>query len=499
MADAALYKQLKEEFVSNCTGTSVGEIALVVTTAPIAVLLRDVASAWFGISQLSETFIGLKLLFDFSMLILPVQLCFTLLADHTTQILTTLLMFILGILIASRSITSYKTSKNGGTITNTLDILNKKLSAHRPFISGFRAYVNIATAISILAVDFRIYPRRFAKVETYGSGLMDVGVGAFVISNAIVSREAKGKHDQHSSVGSALSSLLRSIKSCSPLILLGLVRLLSVKSTDYQEHVSEYGVHWNFFFTLAVVKVLSTVVFTLFSPVWSGVLGILITCVYQYCLEFTGLRNIILHGSDGSDSREGFLNANREGISSCLGYLAIYCIGVQIGRHIFKPRERLKDWLWLLLEIVLLDLLSWGLYFVCDRHIEPISRRMANISFVIWMVSYNLQSLGSFLLADLIYQITIPDPTLTASGKNAGDVAIDEKHILDEQCLLTAINRNGLFYFLLANLLTGAVNFSIKTLFMADIPAFMVITAYMFLLSAVSVFLHTFNITVKFW
>ena len=49
------------------------------------------------------------------------------------------------------------------------------------------------TAFSIIAVDFKIFPRYFAKAETYGTGLMDVGVGCFMISNAIVSPEARGK------------------------------------------------------------------------------------------------------------------------------------------------------------------------------------------------------------------------------------------------------------------------------------------------------------------
>lgn len=47
------------------------------------------------------------------------------------------------------------------------------------------------------------------------------------------------------------SSLLSSL----PLIVLGLGRVLSTKGVNYQEHVTEYGVHWNFFFTVSAVKV----------------------------------------------------------------------------------------------------------------------------------------------------------------------------------------------------------------------------------------------------
>jgi len=52
-----------------------------------------------------------------------------------------------------------------------------------------------------------------------------------------------------------VSRIVKSLTSTTPLWLLGFSRLLSVKGTGYHEHVTEYGVHWNFFFTIAIIRV----------------------------------------------------------------------------------------------------------------------------------------------------------------------------------------------------------------------------------------------------
>lgn len=183
---------------------------------------------------------------DYCTLVIPVLLAFTVLADHITTLIITCLSLSLGMVFLQ----SLRSNKLQSQHFQTL--LSADMSKKRPFIGGFRAYVVIATAIAILAVDFVIYPRRLAKAETYGSGLMDVGVGAFIISNAIVSPEARGVYTSHTGF---ISAVFRSLKSSLPLLVLGVVRFISVKGTDYQEHVSEYGTYWNFFFTLFVVRV----------------------------------------------------------------------------------------------------------------------------------------------------------------------------------------------------------------------------------------------------
>jgi phosphatidylinositol glycan class W len=176
---------------------------------------------------------------EYVTLVLPTFLVFTILADYAFILILLLLSLItVGLFLQGYSVQDKQLS---------VPVVDKK----KQFLCNFRAYVNIATAISILAVDFTIYPRRFAKTETYGTGLMDVGVGSFMIANAVVCQDARGT----ASILPFIKAVKKEIRAVLVLLALGLVRFAAVKTTDYQEHVSEYGVHWNFFLTLACVRV----------------------------------------------------------------------------------------------------------------------------------------------------------------------------------------------------------------------------------------------------
>ena len=109
---------------------------------------------------------------------------------------------------------------------------------------------------------------------------MDLGVGGFVFSSALSSKKSYQQ--------TWLSRILQSIQSSSPLLVLGLIRLFSVKATEYQEHVTEYGIHWNFFFTLAFLTI-GTAIFDLGDANKNALLGVFMLLGYQIGLSWFGL------------------------------------------------------------------------------------------------------------------------------------------------------------------------------------------------------------------
>ncbi|KAG2398882.1 uncharacterized protein HKW66_Vig0086370 [Vigna angularis] len=107
------------------------------------------------------------------------------------------------------------------------------------------------------------------------------------------------------------------VVSSSPLIILGFLRLVTTTGVDYQVHVGEYGVHWNFFFTLAAVSILSS--FINIAPQYCGVIGSLLLVGYQFCLV-QGLNHYLLSDERGVD----ILSQNKEGIFSIFVDYPIY-------------------------------------------------------------------------------------------------------------------------------------------------------------------------------
>lgn len=244
--DVNSQKLAKERFVSGHSGTTLGEIYLLTVTLISGYLLRCILIVC--VPHLRQASTALSFLVEYTTIILPGIFVFTILSDYTEYVL----LFTVSISCAIGINSLSKSNANLSTIRKSLSEV--PYSKRLPCVTLSRTFITLITAIAILAVDFTIYPRRLAKAETYGTGLMDVGVGAFLMAHGLTSPEARHKNTK---IGlyAYIKMVLLTMRHILPLFVIGALRLLAVKSTDYQEHVTEYGVHWNFFFTIAVVRV----------------------------------------------------------------------------------------------------------------------------------------------------------------------------------------------------------------------------------------------------
>ncbi|XP_065635235.1 uncharacterized protein At4g17910 isoform X3 [Quercus suber] len=439
-------KRLKEEFVTNLTGSSMLEVSALLTISSILVILRHSFSSNrlfdMSLKKNDNEILGSKdwraymatMAVDFLVLVLPNILFFTVLADWTYLWAILLIMVLLFIIALKRS--DFPSPS-----------LERRVHYTKEIISSYRVSMMILTCLCILAVDFRIFPRKYAKTETYGTSLMDIGVGSFVLVNSLVSRQARN-----------VSSVRwkTALQSTSPLMILGFVRLISTAGVDYQVHVGEYGVHWNFFFTLAATSILTSIINV--PPRYSGMLGSLVLVGYEICL-MRGLNLYLLSNERGMD----IISQNKEGIFSIFGYWGMYLLGVQLGYYLFfgnNSSAMLRGNRWAGIRALILSILFWIITVLLDRHVERVSRRMCNLTYVTMVLALNLQVLAILMLSDYI------------PGSKTS--------ILEE-----AFNRNLLGAFLLANVLTGLVNLSVDTLSASSVTALFVLVVYASTLSTV--------------
>lgn len=207
---------------------------------------------------------------------------------------------------------------------------------HDAFLTVYRAHMMLLTIICILAVDFPVFPRELGKCESWGFSIMDLGVGSFVFSLGVVSASAHLNQARKVSVSGRLRrDLLKSL----PLLFLGLVRVISVKLTAYPEHVTEYGVHWSFFLTLASLPLLKSLV-DIGRQVFGGrfsTWGLLIGAAHQAFLSLGALGAFVL--DDGLDRTTSLVTANREGLVSLPGYLAILLLSIDLGMYILPRKD----------------------------------------------------------------------------------------------------------------------------------------------------------------
>nr|GAT42781.1 predicted protein [Mycena chlorophos] len=353
-----------------------------------------------------------------------------------------------------------------------------------PALTTYRAHMMLMTVLGILAVDFPVFPRALAKCESYGVSVMDLGVGSFVFSNGIMAAIPLVKNPAHLKAP-LLPKVASVLRKTLPIIALGIVRVLLVKGTDYPEHETEYGTHWNFFVTLALLPVMQVFLHPLIKMVPISVLAFGVGLLHQVSLSLLGVKQWVKFAP-----RVDLITANKEGLVSLLGYLSIYLFGTSLGTIILPPTPKFFPRLIqnrttpaelafarqndkTAVELASYAIIWWALLglFSLLRVDEGVSRQLANLPYVLWIVAFNTSFILGYLLLDMAFypapkvlkkrptDAPAPASSYFAAEPGTRVVATDRA-----PPLLEALNKNGLPVFLLANVGTGIVNLSMQTI-----------------------------------
>ncbi|KIM82775.1 hypothetical protein PILCRDRAFT_820061 [Piloderma croceum F 1598] len=526
------YKSSKEAFVSGMTGSSVSHINMISMVALSSIALYSALQSRLPPSK------SVHFRTEWPILILPLLLSMTLFAN-SPWLLVLILLFptSLLLLIPSRElgtplpsnadrVSRPSSPKHTKQATSPGRSAKASLIAPLPALTTYRAHMILMTILSILAVDFPVFPRSLAKCETYGVSLMDLGVGSFVFSHGVVSAIPLIKDPSHLTAP-LKSKLVTAIQKTLPIVFLGLVRVLLVKGTEYPEHASEYGTHWNFFITFALLPSLEILLHPFITNIPISLLGSLVAVIHQIALSFFELEQYVL-----ISSRTNLISANKEGIVSLTGYLAIHLLGLSTGtillpptpsyfrrrqraplpqknanvdtdtdndsdsddvNHKVFPKSQGKTGPQRQNDKTAIELCSyavvWWVLMGLSQALgigKGVSRRMVNLPYILWVAAFNTTFIFGYLFLDIFF---FPSSSKTVySSISNPEVSPDNSSILRDQhsppltgnppALLEAINRNGLVLFILANIATGLINLSIPTMYISDPLAMLILSGY---------------------
>ncbi|KAK8032292.1 GWT1-domain-containing protein [Apiospora arundinis] len=503
-SNSTSYKQLKEDFVSNLSGGEASEVNYVTAVSFIAILLWSVLQTR---QSFFKSYGPLALLVDFILSVCAFLLAITVYADKPLLLSGLILAPALFIYALPTNLaapkkkpklppTAQAKNKNGKDATGASSRGELSVLSVKPFLTHYRGSLMIMTCLAILAVDFRLFPRRFAKVETWGTSLMDGGVGSFVFSAGVVGARPLLKERATGRTTPLARRLVDSMRHSLPLLVLGVIRLLSVKGLDYAEHVSEYGVHWNFFFTLGFLPPFVALFQSVLKYVPSyAAIAILLGVIYQMVLESTNLKAYILLAP-----RTDLLSKNREGICSFVGYLAIFLAGQDAGMYMLprKINANKASSSGAQRNSLLLNMAVWtgvwaALYYLVTNPVRgaglDVSRRLANLPYILWVAATNNVTILAFCAID---SFCFP------AFYNAQDARAErEAYLTATSRILRAYNRNGLAVFLVANLLTGLVNLTVPTLHVGPLATMGILLGYAATLTGFALGLDYMDVNIK--
>ncbi|XP_054283351.1 uncharacterized protein LOC129000412 [Macrosteles quadrilineatus] len=478
--------KLRETFVQNLNGTSKEEIIFLAPFPYLFIFISVFIKCWIlrstklnlcYINELGQIKVSsvTNFLLEFLTIVVPLVLQLTLFADAAFEGLLFTSLFTFFIIIFSVS------SLNNNNYWRTPDFTSWFLCNTMPTnntvcITYFRTFIFLLTSISILAVDFQIYPRRFAKAENYGVSLMDLGVGLYVMASGVVSKEKF-----------AIRKFKDNFFESLPLLCFGVIRCVIMQQIDYQKHITEYGTHWNFFITLGLVKMMANIILKLFNN-HSLICAIVLLMIHEFLLTWSLEQYVMM-----DLPRDNLIKANREGIVSLLGYLCIYIIGISTKRLIGNVDRKRGQSVKTKLHSMIVFSVVFSMLYLTLKFTEPIikvSRRLANTPYILWTTTVCFEYLILGLVLELAFLLFLPKST-TSSSCNVFNLLLPD--------LCKAINNNALLFFLVSNLSTGFINMYFDVLNFETWRSMLMLLLYMLFNCSVVYTLKLGNIKIKLY
>ncbi|KAM3957542.1 phosphatidylinositol-glycan biosynthesis class W protein [Aphomia sociella] len=429
------YKSYHESLMMNNHGSTVFHTFLFIFFTVQCCLYCSIVNRYTGV---------LQYIHEYAVIVLPMIAAHTILSEY---------IYILNVTILTILLYEFLYQYKKLDFVKKFKQYNRFKSDRIQTITTVRGLTYLITVLCILAVDFASFPRYLAKTERYGYGLMDTGVGLFVFMSGLVHKDVDKKN--------VMAIVRGNTKFISILVFLGVARFISVKQLDYQEHITEYGVHWNFFFTLAVCKLLSSVL--LFYSKNAFLLSTLVLFIHESAL-YVGLQDWVF----GDSPRINVLDANREGISSSLGYVSLYLFSAYI-KNVIKDKTMHRYIVQIKLTVICLFL--WILTYTVNW-IWPTSRALANASYCLYVEAIIVTIITTYYFHEVLF------------------------HNFEVPVILSVVNTNGLLYFLVANLITGAINLNLRTLLVSTHATFIILNIYMMVTTAFTVYLKKIGVKI---
>jgi len=339
------------------------------------------------------------------------------------------------------------------------------------WLNLYRSAMLLSACSAILAIDFSQMPRRLGKTKDYGVSLMDVGAGSFVASASCVKWQTErsvrrgNTRSSHSSSSNGIRGerasrevFLRMMKRASISFILGFARYVSVKRSGYQLIEEEYGPMWNFFFSLAVIDILSTAIVCACGSFITGKYRMRSTFIVASSIailvELLLRMNVVYDAKNTTMKLESwlllptkergafptkytdvvpFVKLNREGAFSCVGMTSLHFFGRFFGEYVHTKKSEgdLRRAVWLALALWMVSFTSIDVLKI----IKP-SRRLCNFGYILWMSTYNVSAMVVMAFIHEQYD-TVPS-------------------------ILQRANASPMLVFLFANVTTGLFNFILK-------------------------------------